>query len=212
VGFGGQGEERTGARRGVALVGFMGAGKSTVGRALADRVGWPMVDLDQILVERHGPIDAQIRGEGIAVFRARERAAALALCDGGLRVLATGGGTFEDAEVRDALRAAYRTVFLDVPLDVIAARLESGGRRTDQRTPLGVTSRENRGSLSGPAERALPGRMESGARRTGRPLWDEAVAERFARRRPQYALAELTVRVDGPPSAWVDEIAVALGC
>lgn len=158
--------------RGVALVGFMGAGKSAVGRALAELLGWPLVDLDQVLVERHGPIEAQIREHGVPVFRARERAAALSLCDGVRRVLATGGGTFEDPEVRDALRAAYRTVFLDVPLAGIAARVGEG---------------------------------------SGRPLWGPDVAERFARRRPAYALAELTVRMEGEPPAWAARIAAELG-
>ncbi|MEZ4236134.1 MAG: shikimate kinase [Myxococcota bacterium] len=116
-------------RPGVALVGFMGSGKSSVGRALAERLGWPLVDLDEVLVARYGPIAEQVRRDGLARFRAREREAALALCDGVQRVLATGGGTFEDDEVRAALRAAYRTVFLDVPLEAIAARIGAGAGR-----------------------------------------------------------------------------------
>lgn len=115
--------------RGIALVGFMGAGKSAVGRALAELLGWPLVDLDELLTERHGPIPTQIATDGISAFRARERAEALALCDGRRRVLATGGGTFEDPDVRRALRAAYRTVFLDVPLEVIAERVGEGSGR-----------------------------------------------------------------------------------
>lgn len=114
---------------GVALVGFMGSGKSTVARLLARRLDWAVVDLDERLVASHGPIAEQIRRDGLATFRLREREEALGWCTGGPRVLATGGGTVLDPEVRAGLWRAYRTVWLDAPLEALSARIGSGEDR-----------------------------------------------------------------------------------
>lgn len=131
---------------GVALVGFMGSGKTTVGRLLAQRLGWPLVDLDEVLVARHGPIALQIARDGLGTFRDRERDEALRWCVAGPRVLATGGGTFVDPVVRQALCTSYHTVHLDAPLDVIGTRVGAGegrplwdgdvARRFDTRRPM----------------------------------------------------------------------------
>jgi shikimate kinase len=125
-----------GTSRGIAIGGFMGAGKTTVGRQLAARLGLPFVDLDEVLERTHGPIRAQFEREGEAVFRARERALVGELCDGVPRVLATGGGTWADPENRRRLRLTYRTVVLQAPLDVLLARCAHGDR------PLLVVARE----------------------------------------------------------------------
>lgn len=114
---------------GVALGGFMRVGKTTVGRRLAARLGWPFVDLDEAIAARFGPIARQFREDGEAEFRARERAVLLELCDGRPRVLATGGGTWADADLREALARCYRRVVLTAPLEVLERRAEmdSGG-------------------------------------------------------------------------------------
>ncbi|MEQ1568261.1 MAG: 3-dehydroquinate synthase, partial [Myxococcota bacterium] len=96
---------------------------------LARRLEWDPVDLDQVLERSHGAIPDQVTRDGWAVFRSRERAAALALCDGRPRVLATGGGTTMDPEVRAAIGAAYRTVWLRAPLEVLRARVGEGTGR-----------------------------------------------------------------------------------
>lgn len=114
---------------GVALVGFMGAGKTTVGSALAARLGWPFVDLDAVAEERYGPISAQVARDGWAAFREREREITRAVCADAANVVATGGGTWIDAEARALLAAHRRTVWLDAPLAVCAARVGAGGGR-----------------------------------------------------------------------------------
>lgn len=138
--------------KGVALVGFMGSGKTTVGRSLSTRLGWAFADLDEILVERFGPIALQVLDQGWPVFRAREAALVVELCDDAVRVLATGGGTFADPASRAALRANYRTVWLDAPLQVLERRIGPD----DVRRPLWSGSRaaryEERRAAYGEAE------------------------------------------------------------
>lgn len=114
--------------RGVALGGFMGVGKSTVGRALAKRLVLPFIDLDDLLTERHGPIAHQFAEVGEAGFRSRELAAVEEVCAGEPVVLATGGGTWVDARNRDRLRRRFHLVVLDAPLALLAARTEADGR------------------------------------------------------------------------------------
>jgi shikimate kinase/3-dehydroquinate synthase len=116
------------ASDGIAIGGFMGTGKSTVGRRLADWLQLPFVDTDAVLEERHGPIAAQIAA-GEPAFRERERALVAELCDGEARVVATGGGMWADPGSRARLRAAYRTAVLTAPLEVLRARVGAGEGR-----------------------------------------------------------------------------------
>ncbi len=115
-------------RRAIALGGFMGVGKTTVGRLVADELGWPFVDLDAVLTARHGPIVDQFVTDGEARFRIREADLVAELCDGAKRVLATGGGTWMHPESRRLLREGYRTVVLEADLTVLRARVRSEGR------------------------------------------------------------------------------------
>jgi shikimate kinase len=91
-------------RRGLALGGFAGTGKSSVGGALAARTGLPLVDVDRVLVERYGSIASQFLRDGEDVFRARERAVVAEVSRGPPAVVATGGGTWVDPENRRLLR------------------------------------------------------------------------------------------------------------
>jgi len=116
----------------VALGGFMGVGKSTVGVILARRLGWPFLDSDAELVARHGSIAHQFQVEGEAVFRSRERALVEEWCDGVQRVVAFGGGVFADASLRQQLRRRYRLVTLQAPLSMLRERL----RGRDDTRPL----------------------------------------------------------------------------
>ena len=109
------------AVRVVVLVGFMGAGKTTVGRALGQRLGWSFEDLDDRIQTRENRTIANIFREGGEVgFRAAEKSAlreALAEArSGSRRVLAVGGGAFVQAENASLLdNADTPTIFLDAP-------------------------------------------------------------------------------------------------
>lgn len=110
-------------RTGVALGGFMGTGKTSVGRELARLSRLPFADTDALLHGRYGPVAEQFARDGEATFRRREREAVAALSRRGDQVVATGGGAWVDPANRDALRRRHHLVVLTASLDALAARL-----------------------------------------------------------------------------------------
>jgi shikimate kinase len=114
----------------VYLVGFMAAGKTTVARALARRLDWRVEDVDEHIEAREGRAVASIFArEGEPYFRAVERAVLVDLLPLRHRIVATGGGTFVDAENRAAINRDGFSVWIDVPLDELIERLPADGRR-----------------------------------------------------------------------------------
>ena len=114
----------------IYLVGFMAAGKTTVARAIARRLGWRAEDVDELIEARERLTVADIfarRGE--PYFRAVEREIVHLLLPLRHTVVATGGGTFMDPESQQAMQLDGASVWLDVPLETIVARLPSDGRR-----------------------------------------------------------------------------------
>lgn len=109
--------------KGVALGGFMGTGKSTVGRLLARSLHMPFLDTDQELVKRHGPIREQFTREGEAVFRTRERTLIDEVVAGPPRVLSTGGGVFADDALRSKLADWGHTVTLTASWGTLRSRV-----------------------------------------------------------------------------------------
>ena len=110
----------------VAVIGPMGAGKTSIGRKLARRLDVPFTDTDAAVVREHGPIDALFRDRGEAGFRTLERdAVRQALRRGG--VIALGGGAVLDPETRADLDSCT-VVLLTVQESAVADRL-AGSRR-----------------------------------------------------------------------------------
>lgn len=112
----------------IILTGFMGTGKSTVGRLVADRLGLPFVDTDAEIERRHGPIPRIFAGAGEAHFRALERelVGELASSDEP-RVIATGGGTAIDPVNADLLEAMGAVFLLTAHPDEIVRRAAADG-------------------------------------------------------------------------------------
>ena len=124
----------------VFLVGFMGAGKSSVGRALGQRLNWVFEDLDDRLAAREGRTVAEIfRDSGESEFRRAEQVVLQQILrelrGGGTRVVALGGGAFVQKANADLLKASnLPTVFLDAPVEELWQRCcvqasESGAER-----------------------------------------------------------------------------------
>jgi shikimate kinase len=112
------------------LVGFMGAGKSTVGPLLAARLGWDFLDMDARIEERLGmDVASCFRTRGEDAFRAEERAVAHELSDRHHLVVAAGGGAFAGLETREFLKHNALTVWLRVDLAEIVRRVPADGRR-----------------------------------------------------------------------------------
>jgi shikimate kinase len=112
------------------LVGFMAAGKTTVARALAARLGWRAEDIDELIEARERRTIAEIFArQGEPYFRALERDILRVLLPLRHIVVATGGGTFMDPDNRAAINMDGVSVWLDVPLEELLARLPADGRR-----------------------------------------------------------------------------------
>jgi shikimate kinase len=114
----------------IYLVGFMAAGKTTVARALANRLGWRAEDIDELIEarERHPVADIFAR-QGEGYFRSVEREILRLILPLRHVVVATGGGTFMDPDNRAAINLDGLSVWLDVPFDEVLARLPADGRR-----------------------------------------------------------------------------------
>jgi shikimate kinase len=114
----------------IYLVGFMASGKSTVGRALAGRLGWRAEDVDELIERRERRTIAEIFAEqGESYFRAVERDILELLLPIRHAVVATGGGTFADPENRALINRDGVSVWIDVPLVDVIARIPLDGRR-----------------------------------------------------------------------------------
>lgn len=164
----------------------MAAGKSTVGRLLADRLGWEFLDFDGAILERTGRTAGEIiREDGEAAFRALEAELTHALAGRSRVVIAPGGGWGADPDNARRLGSDTTSVWLRIPVEEALRRAERDGRRGIER-PL------------------LDGAGEADRLRRARGL--------LAKRERAYAAAELAVDVNGKePEAIVDEILKGLG-
>lgn len=114
----------------LVLVGFMGSGKSSVGRLAARTLGFPFVDTDQIVVERAGrPISDIFQTEGEAAFRALETEAIESLANKTRHVISTGGGAVLSGHNRRLLRALGFVVCLTASEDTLFERVSRNSKR-----------------------------------------------------------------------------------
>jgi len=146
----------------IVLVGFMGTGKSAVGRLLAGRLGWSFVDMDAVIEERAGKrIDQIFADEGEPAFRSREHALVSELALQDRLVIATGGGVVLNPDHVKAFSRTGRVVCLEADPEVLWQRVSASGHRPLLETP---DKRERMLALlesRQPLYRAIPCRMDT---------------------------------------------------
>jgi shikimate kinase len=114
----------------IYLIGFMGAGKSTVGRRLAKKLGWKVIDLDkEIERHEHRAVADIFKEKGEPHFRSLERLCLKEVSSHPKAVIALGGGTFIDSDNRDLAEKSGLTVWLKVSFAKLAARVKIDGTR-----------------------------------------------------------------------------------
>lgn len=116
----------------LVLIGFMGSGKSTVGRELHARLGYELVDMDSVIEEREGrPIAMIFEEEGEPYFREMETALLRELADstGPRKIISTGGGVVGREENRELLRKLGFVVWLQAPVELIHERTSKNRER-----------------------------------------------------------------------------------
>lgn len=116
--------------RAIVLVGLMGAGKTSIGRRLAERMGLNFIDADHEIERAAGKSIPDIFAEhGEAHFRDGERKVIARLLENGKQVLATGGGAFMNEETRAAIKAHGISVWLKADLQLLLKRVAKRGGR-----------------------------------------------------------------------------------
>jgi shikimate kinase len=107
----------------IFLVGFMGAGKSTVGASLAMKLAWPFIDLDKEIEKSFGdPIHQIFKSKGEPFFRQLETEALKGVDRFPNCVVALGGGTFIEEKNRSLIKQLGFSIFLNLPLETVLQR------------------------------------------------------------------------------------------
>lgn len=125
----------------------MGTGKTTVGRIVAERLGWPFIDTDQLIERRHGPIPAIFAEQGEDAFRDMEREVARELADSDVAVISTGGRFMLDDANVDALGSTSVIFCLHAPAGEIVRRVLADGSPADRPLLAGPDPAERVASL-----------------------------------------------------------------
>jgi shikimate kinase len=137
--------------RRIALTGFMGSGKSTVGPLVAARLGWTFADVDGVIEAEAGTTIAEIFARhGEREFRAREQEAIARLAARDRLVLALGGGAIEDAQTRALLLATPGTLLVHLEVELATTLARCGG--SEQTRPVLA----DRANLESRYQRRLP--------------------------------------------------------
>ncbi|GBC81685.1 Shikimate kinase [bacterium HR10] len=160
----------------IFLVGFMGAGKTTIGRLLAERLGYAFLDLDEWIQQQVGLSIREIfERMGEAAFREMERRALRGLEAWDEVVVALGGGAFVSEENRRQVRRLGISIWLDCPLEVILERLAG---TTDRPLYRSAEQMRELWRARRPAYEQADLRVETGR------LTPEAIVEEILRRLP----------------------------
>jgi shikimate kinase len=162
-------------RRTVALVGLMGAGKTSIGRRLAHELGLPFIDADHEIEQAAGQtIEEIFERHGEEFFRDGERRVIARLLEGPAHVLATGGGAFMDPSTRALLIERAITIWIKADIDILLSRvsrrnhrplLKQGDKRTiltglmAARHPIYAEANFTFDSSDGPPEEMVSGIM-----------------------------------------------------
>jgi len=165
------------------LIGYRCAGKTTVGKALAERLGWPLVDTDRCITDTAGASIAQMVNEnGWPYFREQERQALKTVSNADRQVVATGGGIILANRNIETMKNSGALVWLTATEQTIQARLLRDDATTGHRPSL-----------------------------TGQGLIDE-IRSVLTERKPLYAkAADITIETDGVPiTAICDQIEAIL--
>lgn len=110
----------------IYLIGYMGSGKSTVGKELANRLGWSYLDLDQLIIDRNGlSIPEIFRRYGERIFRQLESSALVSTIEMDKAIIATGGGAPCYNDNIDILTANGTSIFLNGSIDTIVKRIQA---------------------------------------------------------------------------------------
>ncbi|MCX7316342.1 MAG: shikimate kinase, partial [Hyphomicrobiales bacterium] len=118
------------AGRSVVLVGMMGAGKSSIGRRLAQRLNLPFADADHAIESAAGMSIPEIFAQhGEEEFRKGERRVIARLLGDGQTIIATGGGAFQSSETRERVAAQAVSVWLKADTDVLLRRVRKRSNR-----------------------------------------------------------------------------------
>jgi shikimate kinase len=121
----------------IYLIGYRGAGKTTVARLLAERLGWDWIDADDEIERRAGTTIAEMFAtEGEAAFRALESEVVEELCRWRRTVVALGGGAVLSEANRTAIRLAGRVVWLKTTVETLAQRLAADDMTASRRPNL----------------------------------------------------------------------------
>lgn len=114
----------------IFLCGFMGAGKTTIGKQLAQKMEQPFMDLDQFIEREQGNSISQIfRDKGEGVFRKAEKEALLHAISNFKGVIALGGGTLQNQLIVDHIKLNGLLIFIETPFSVIFERITKNAMR-----------------------------------------------------------------------------------
>ena len=121
----------------IYLLGFMGAGKSTIGRRVAKKLGWTFIDLDEQIERREGRTIAEMfRAHGEPYFRNLEHLCLQDLSSAPRTVIALGGGTFLSPENRQIAETTGLTIWLKVSFGNVRLRVKIDGTRPNFADPV----------------------------------------------------------------------------